>query len=60
MRYSASEKAEIIQLVEHICRQAARWTSWASPAPRFTAGMTFTVREAPRHWTIGVHDYSIS
>ena len=40
MRYPASEKAEIIRLVEACTsRRGAHWTSSASRAPRFIVGM---------------------
>lgn len=55
MRYPASEKAEIIRLVEQsTCRPSARWTNSASREPRFIAGMTAIARVASRRWlTIG-------
>ena len=57
MRYPASEKAEIIQLVEQSHLPAKRtWTNSVSRAPRSTAGMTDTVRAVLRRWMTAVHD----
>lgn len=55
MRYPASEKAEIIQLVEQshlptkrICQPSARWTSSAFHAPPSIAGMSAIVKAGGR------------
>ena len=61
MRYAASEKAEIIQLVDNrSCRPSARWTSSAYPAPRSIAGMIDIVEVALRRWLTTVPDRTVS
>ena len=51
MRYPASEKAEIIQLVEQSHLPAKRTLdNSASPAPRSTAGMIDTLKAGLRRW----------
>jgi putative transposase len=62
MRYPASEKAEIIQLVEgnRICRPSAHWTSSASRAPLSIAGMIAIVRAGLRRWPIIAHGQIVS
>ena len=51
MRYPASEKVEIIELVEQSHLPAKRtWINSAFPARRSTAGMTDIVRAALRRW----------
>ena len=56
MRYPASEKPEIIRLVEQSHLPArARWRSSAFPGRRFTAGMIAISAAAPRPWRIAPH-----
>jgi hypothetical protein len=51
MRYPASEKAEIIQLVEQSHLPAKRTLDkLGTPALRSTAGMTDIVKAALRRW----------
>jgi len=52
MRYPASEKAEIIELVEQSHLPAKRWTSSVYREPHSIAGMIVTVRAALKHWPI--------
>lgn len=60
MRYPASEKAEIIRLVEQsTCRPSARWTSAASREPRFIAGWSPSGPVRQIKWFCGgAHDAS--
>ena len=57
MRYPASEKAEIIELVEQSHLPAKRTLDRLGiPAPRFIDGTIATARAALRHWQITALD----
>jgi hypothetical protein len=61
MRYPASEKAEIIQLVEQSHLPAKRTLDKLGvPALRSTAGMTDIVRAGLRRWLTTVPDRIVS
>ena len=52
MRYPASEKLEIIQLVEQSARCGVRWKRSAFRAPPSIAGMICTRAAGRKLWTI--------
>src|SRR6267378_3951471 len=60
MRYPASEKAEIIQLVEQSHLPAKRTLDKLAPAPRSTAGMIDTVKAGLRRWVTTAPDQIVS
>ena len=61
MRYPASEKAEIIKLVEQSHLPAKRpWTSSVFPAPPFTDGMIAIVTAGLKRWPTIAHDRTAS
>ena len=53
MRYPASEKLEIIRIVEsRICRCGGHWKSWAFQGPHSTAGTISTGWAVSTPWRI--------
>ena len=61
MRYPASEKAEIIELVEQSHLPAKRTLDKLGiPARRFTAGMIAIVRAGLKRWPTIAHDRTAS